>query len=78
MPNYYSSRPSQTEEALYGGLHAGINTHEKDSAPEGLIPWAGLEVIFVTIILMGIYLFLAYVWIQYLNVNCGELKVCPA
>ena len=64
MPNYYSSRPSQTEEALYGGLHTGINAHEKDSAPEGLVPWARLEAIFVTIMLTGISFFLAYVWIR--------------
>ena len=63
MPNYYSLRPSQTEEALYGGNDVGINTHEKDSAPEGLVPWARSEAIFVTIMLWGIRFFLTYRWI---------------
>ena len=48
MPNYYSSRPSHIEEALYGGIYARINTHEKDSAPEGQVPRARSEAIFVT------------------------------
>ena len=56
MPNYYS-------EALYGGNDAGINTHEKDSAPEGMVPSARSEAIFVTIMLWGIRVFLVYVWI---------------
>ena len=78
MPNYYSSRPSHIGEALYGGNDAGINTHEKDSAPEGMVPSARSEAIFVTIILADICFFFAYVLILYLNANCGELNVYPA
>ena len=63
MPNYYSSRPSHIEEAMYGGNHTGINTHEKDFAPEALVPPARSEAIFVTIMLWGIRVFLVYVWI---------------
>ena len=59
MPNCYSSRLSHIEEALYGGNDTGINTHEKDSAPEGMVPSARSEAIFVTIMLTGICFFLA-------------------
>ena len=54
MPNFYSLRPSQTKEVPYGGKHVGINTYEKDFVPEGLVPWAMSEAIFVTDMLLRI------------------------